>query len=326
MIQEINMKNSEIKAKIEEAHDYIHNDTLKAIKIFDDILEIDPENIDALNGKGSSLIKMNLLKEAEKYFDYSLSIQKTPSAYINKGIISKADKDYKRSLCYYDEAISLNPDLTNIITLLKNEIYELMDDKEEIKLPNFSENANELIRAGNEHKESDYLWDALDCYKKAIETDPKCRNFVQGLINEVKIILQKEFLLKTPSLGPSRIDQLKLKCSKLLKEQNHEQALTLMNLILENDETELDILNQKGTLLYFYDRPSEAIECFDECLKIDKNYSYALFNKGMVLRSMHKLSEALKCFDELLKTPENYEKVKPYQLEILGTLHQKELS
>ena len=99
-----------------------------------------------------------------------------------------------------------------------------------------------------------------------------------------------------------------------------------MNLILENDETELDILNQKGTLLYFYDRPSEAIECFDECLKIDKNYSYALFNKGMVLRSMHKLSEALKCFDELLKTPENYEKVKPYQLEILGTLHQKELS
>lgn len=320
------MKTSEISAKIEEAQDYIHNDTLKAIQIFDEVLEIDPENIDALNGKGSSLIKLKLLKEADKYFDYSLSIRKTPSAFINKGIISKNNKDYKKALFYYDKAIRTNPDLTNIVTQLKNEIYELMDDKEEIKLPSFSENANELIKKGNAYKKSDCLWDALDCYKKAIESDSDCINFTQGLINEVKVILQKEFLINTPSLGPSRIDQLKLKCSKLLKEQNHEQALTLMNLILENDENDLDTLNQKGTLLYFYDKHSDAIECFDECLKIDENYSYALFNKGIVLRSMKNLNEALKCFDELLKTPENYKKVKPYQLEILSTIHQKELT
>jgi len=318
------MKPTEISKKIDEALDYMQNDTLKAIEIFDEILEIDPENIDAINGKGSSLMKMNLMNEAEKYFDYSLSIQKTSSALISKGIINKNRKNYEQALYYYDEAIEANPDLNNIITILKNEIHEIIDDGMEINLINYSKQANELINQGRRYKKSDKLWDALECYQKAMKIDETCKNSVQALINEIKNTLQNELMIKTPVLGKSRMDQLKLKCLKtLLIKEDPQQALMIMNMILETDENEIDTLNQKGCVLFFYDKCTESIECFDKCLKLDENYDYALFNKAIVLRRINRLEESLECLDELLKTPKYHDKMKPYQLEILDKLHER---
>ena len=121
------MKNKE---RIEEALYYMQNDTAKAIKIFDEILDKDPENIRAINGKGFSLMKMDQTNEAEKIFDYSLSIKETPAALINKGIINKNNGNYDESLFYYDRAIEIKPSLTSIIMNLKNEIFEIIDEPE----------------------------------------------------------------------------------------------------------------------------------------------------------------------------------------------------
>lgn len=317
------MNKKEITAKIDEALYYMQNDTQKAIIIFDEILEIEPENIDAINGKGSSLMKLNSMHEAEKYFDYSLSIKKTSSALISKGIIYKNKKEYKQALNYYDEAIEINPDLNNIITILKNEILDLIDGEIEIDI-NTNSKSNNLIKQGLTYKKSNKLWDALECYQNAIKEDENCKNSVQALINEIKSILQNEFMIKTPELSDSRINQLKLKSLRLLLiEEDPKQSLTIMNLILENDESEIDTLNQKGCVLFLFDECEKSIECFDKCLTIDKDYYYALFNKGIVLRRINKLNEALDCFDELLKNPQNYDKVKPYQLEILDKLHEQ---
>ena len=318
------MKNNEIAKRIEEALDYMPNDTGKAIKIFDEILEIEPKNTEAINGKGSSLMKLNRMSEAEKYFDYSLSIQKTSCALINKGIICKGRKDYQQALIFYDEAIQTNPDLKSIITILKNEIHELNNDEIEINLISYTPKANELIKKGIDYKNSNRLWDAFECYDKAIEADEKCENSVMALINEIKSILQNELMIKTPEPGNSRINQLKNKSLRLLLiEEDPKQALTIMNLILDHDENEIDTWNQKGCVLFLFDRCKQSIECFDKCLSIDTNYYYALFNKAIVLRRMNKLNESLNCFDELLKTKQNYQKVKPYQLEILDKLHEK---
>ena len=119
------------KERIEEALYYMQNDTQKAIEIFDEILESEPENIEALNGKGFSMMKMNQPDEAEKYFDFSLSIKETPAALINKGIISKNNAQYGQSLLYYDRAIQIKPNLNCIVSILKGEILELTDSEAE---------------------------------------------------------------------------------------------------------------------------------------------------------------------------------------------------
>lgn len=318
------MKSANTHEKIEEALNYMQNDTLKAISIYDEILEKEPENLDALNGKGSSLMKLNQMDEAEKIFNQSLSIQRTSCALISKGIINKIKRDYRQSLHYYDEAIHLNPHLNNIVTILKNEIFELING-EEINLDKYAGETNELIRKGIEYKNANKLWDALDCYQKAIDTDRNCLNSVKALMNEIKTILQSELMIKTPELGDSGIDRMKLQSLKLLLvEENPKKALSVMNLILEKDENEIDTLNQKGCVLFLFDKCKQSLDCFDKCLSIDENYLYALFNKGLILRRINQLTDSLECFDKLLKLPKCENKVKPYQLEILDKLHEQD--
>ena len=184
------MKSNETTKRIDEAMDYMQNDTAKAIRIFDEILETEPENIEAINGKGSSLMKLNRMKEAESYFDYSLCIKKSPCALISKGIINKTKKDYEKSLFFYDLAIKLKPELKNIVTILKNEVNELMDEKTETNL-NYKMEANILIKKGIEFKNSNRLEDALDCFEKAIKIDKNCKKSVLQSINDIKSILEK---------------------------------------------------------------------------------------------------------------------------------------
>ena len=318
------MKNNEINMKIEKALDYMQNDTLKAIEIFDQILEIEPENIEAINGKGSSLMKLNQIDEAEKYFDYSLSIRETSSALISKGIITKNKRKYEESLNYYDKAIQLNPDLSNILTLLKNEVIELIDEDIEDEFKNKNPDIKEIIEKGLEYKNSNKLWDALYCFENAINADKTCINYVKKLINEIKTILNHELMIKTPELGNSKTDQLKIQSLRLLLiEDNPEQSLKIINQILEKENDDVDSLNQKGCILTFFNEYKKAIECFDKCLEIDENYSYAIFNKAFLLRMTNKLEESLNYFDKLLKIT-NTPKIKAYQLEILDKLHNRQ--
>ena len=309
-----------IKTKIDEAYDFMQNDTEKALEIFDEILEIEPESIDALNGKGSTLMKFNKLEEAENYFNKSLSIRENSSALLNKGNICKHQKDFDNALLYYDKALKTNPNLENIIQILKSEISEANET-------NFNE-SNELIQKGIELKNENKLWDSLDMFMKAVEADSSCRDEANKHIDEIRSTFEKEFIYEDSKFDMNnKIDRLKMQAMKaLIKENNPPKALTLMNLILEEDETDINTLNHKGGVLFICSEYQKAIDCFDKCLKINKNYTCALFNKAIVLRVMNKLPEALKCFDELLKIPQNYDKVKPYQLEILDKLHMRAIT
>jgi tetratricopeptide (TPR) repeat protein len=320
------MKSNETTQRIDEAMEYMQNDTAKAIEIFDEILESEPENIEAINGKGSSLMKLNRMREAENHFDYSLSIKQTSSAYINKGLICKGRKEYDQALDFYDKAAEINPDLKNILTILKNEINVLMGREMEIST-DYSPEAYGLIKEGMRYRNSNRLWDALDCYEKAIKADESCRDSIQSSINDIKSIFKNELLINTHELGDSRIERMKLKSLRLLLiEKNPYDALTIINLILDDNENDVDALNQKGCILFLFDKCKEALECFNRCLIIDENYHYALFNKAIALRRINELNKSLNCFDELLKTPQNYDKVKPYQLEILDKLHEEAIA
>lgn len=308
-----------INNKINEAYDFMQNDSRKALEIFDEVLEIEPENTEAINGKGSTLMKMNRFEEAKKCFDNSLEISENSSALLNKGIIYKHENNYDKALECYDKALAINPNLENIINILKSEITDVSED---IDLNDVNDEANELIQKGIELKNENKLWDALDSFIKAIEEDPSCENHVRELIDEIKLTFEREFVYDDGEFDiNSKIDRLKMQALRaLIKENNPEKALTLMDLVLELDENDINTLNHKGGVLFICSDYQKAIECFDKCLSIDKDYTCALFNKAIVLRLLNKLPEALKCFDELLKIPQIYNKVKPYQLEILDKL------
>ena len=310
-----------INHKIINALEFMQYDYEKALKLFNEVLEVEPTNIEAINGKGSTLMKLHKMDEAEKYFDYSLSIIENSSALINKGILSKNKQDYENALIYYNKAIEIDSNLNNIISILKNEVMEKLDMDYVINLGNFNQEAKILIKKGIIYEKSGKLWDAWDCFLKAIEKDVTCENLIDPFISKIKTIIKNEFLFKTPQLDNAKKDKLKNVILKaLFIEEDLEKALSLLNEILKDNSNDLDALNYKGCILFYFDETEKSLECFDKCLKIDNTDIYALFNKALVLRSSNKLPEALVCFDKLLDYDETYNKAKAYQLEILGKL------
>lgn len=315
------MLNEYFQNKLDEAYELIQNDTELALNMFDELLEQEPENIEVLNGKGSALLKLNRIAEAEDCFNQSMLVKENPSALINKGLISKQRNEYSKALNYYDSAIQLDSNLNNIVSILKNEIMDLIDDNI-LEINDFAPQANESIRCGIDFKNEGKIWTALDCFKKAIDQDPSCENSVLILIEEIKHILYNRFLFNVPDFDDNKIDELKLNFLKaLLIEEDYSKALKFMDDILDMNGDDADTLNFKGCVLFLLNESDDSIDCFDKCLNIDSEYYYALFNKGIVLRMEYKLKESLTCFNNILKVPEYEDMVKEYILEIVEKLN-----
>lgn len=322
----------EIETRIEEALEYIQNDTDHALELFDGILKDQPKNINALNGKGSTLMKLHKNNEALDIFDYSLSIEENSSAYLNKGIISKINEDYKNALKCFDKALEYNPSLASIVSMFKDEIMETINLESEIdSIYDYDDEANFLIKEALNYKKQNKLWDALDCFERAIETDPSCRNSVNDLIRKAESLLQKEFLFKTDFENTTskeynkktytkikKINKIKsLALKSLTVENNPHKALSLIDKLFEIDEDDLEGLNYQGAAYFILKNYDKSIESFDRCLSIDDDYTYAIFNKGLVLRRMKFLDESLECFQESLKYSDFHEKIKPYEEEVI---------
>ena len=307
-----------INGKIREAYDYMQNDSENALKIFDEILEIEPENIEAINGKGSTLMKLNKLDKAEICFNHSLSLHENPSAFLNKGNICKHRNNLDKAFQYYDKACELNPNLKSIVNILKNEIAT-----NETYLNGFNEQANELIEKGIKLKNEKKLWDSFETLMEAIAADRTCKKHVNELIDDILIIIEKEFKYDDYKFDiNNKIDRLKIQALRAFNEENnHKKAITLFNLILEINKNDINTLNHKGGVLFICKKYKKSIECFDKCLNINKNYYCSLFNKALVLRLMNKLPESLNCFEELLKMQENNTEYEAYKMEIIEKLH-----
>jgi tetratricopeptide (TPR) repeat protein len=115
-------KNDRVKQKIEEVRvdvpallsraliasasgNYEH-----ALSLFDDILEVDPGNVNALIGKAVAYRRSNRPREALNCLDLVLSIQpENVSALLNKGHILQEEGDYEGAIRVLDRLVSLSP-------------------------------------------------------------------------------------------------------------------------------------------------------------------------------------------------------------------------
>jgi len=87
----------------------------QAISYFDQVLEIDPNHLGALNNKGAVLLKLWRLEQAIPYFDKVLEIDpNNVSALINKGLYTinsgSGWKSGREALPYFAKALEIDPD------------------------------------------------------------------------------------------------------------------------------------------------------------------------------------------------------------------------
>jgi tetratricopeptide (TPR) repeat protein len=80
---------------------------------------------------------------------------------------------------------------------------------------------------------------------------------------------------------------------KLENSGKHSEAIECYNQALKIDPNDKLVLKKKGNSLYNSGKHSEAIECYNQAIKIDPNYCDAINNKGNILDNLGKYSEAI---------------------------------
>ena len=86
-----------------------------ALEFFDRVLEMNPENADALNNKGVALYHMSRPMEALECYDLALSTDpENPEALRNKGFVLRSMQRFEEALETYDLLIAAGPNTTDL--------------------------------------------------------------------------------------------------------------------------------------------------------------------------------------------------------------------
>ena len=82
----------------------------QAIMYFDKMLDIEPNNFIALNGKAAALIEIGNYSQAIGYSDKVLKLEPNfTGAFINKGTALESLGNHSQAIMYFDRALSINP-------------------------------------------------------------------------------------------------------------------------------------------------------------------------------------------------------------------------
>lgn len=154
----------------------------EAVREFNKVLGIHPNNIQALGGKISAYISAERLRDAQKLIDQSLKKNAGEPEFIFwRGVLSNSQKQYKKAIEDFDATINLNPK-SNILV---SRIYQ----NKAISLSNLNqtdeafENLEKAIKTnpnnigaynvrGLIYYRSENYQDAMVDFTKIIEIDP----------------------------------------------------------------------------------------------------------------------------------------------------------
>ena len=222
----------------------------EAIKLFDRVLDIDMNNTDALNYKGR-ILDRKLFKpyEAIKLFDRVLDIDMNDTnAMNNKAVAFKNLGKYEEALTWFDKALTVN----------QNHIGALI-------------NKGSLLGILGRHQE------AIELFDRALLVD---KNNFGAMVN---------------------------KGAELISLHKYNEAIKWFNKALSINVYSLDARNGLGAALSELGNYTGAIKLFDQVLETNMNYTGAMNNKGVALGRQGHYQEAMKWFDNALRiSPPEY--------------------
>ena len=106
-----------ISEKIQEGNLLINKSKYEdAVKLYDQVLKIDPGSVEALNGKGLAFNKLGRYEDAITWFDNALKIDPTSAQVLNNKGISLANLDrFEEAITLFDKAIKIDPNFVDAL-------------------------------------------------------------------------------------------------------------------------------------------------------------------------------------------------------------------
>jgi tetratricopeptide (TPR) repeat protein len=230
-----------------------------ALKDFDKIINLKPDQINAICGRAEAKLGLGNFNEAMKDADAAINMDVNNAlAYSVKGEIFFAQKDYENALKYYEESMQ-KPNSPMQAIIGKSKVL------------------NQLGK----------IKEAFAMLDNAIESDPSSPNlyYARGLLNNIHKRYSKSVpdFDKAFSLNPN-YNTFGLHLNRGIAFYNLEEymnAITDFDEALELDPKNPTVYHSRGLAYYDFGNYDEAIEDFLKLNDLTPNNPVTLYNLGM---------------------------------------------
>ena len=166
----------------------------EALKIYDKIIEFNPNFAEAFFNRGNILKELNLFDEALENYNQAIVLNPTKAnSYNNRGIVLKELKRFDDAIKSYNKAIQIKFNYSTAYNNLGILLHELKKFNEAIKSYNKAIEFNPKYAAAYNHRGVSFLFlknfdKALNNYNKAIKLKP---NYARAIFNKafLKLLL-----------------------------------------------------------------------------------------------------------------------------------------
>ena len=275
------------------------NDHDAAIKCFNMVLKMDPNDINARLAKGESLLKLGKTTEARDCIRNSVWVSEPINAFayhkIAKLLLGMDDLDesakcFARALTLFNDNTDsgdgvasygkgiLLQDLGDDATAVKCFDKSIEEDPNDVNV--YVAKGLSLLKLGN-------YAEAKDCFGLA-----------------AKVGLNNAYAYFGLGMSPLMLNEREAVAAYFA------QALALFETVLKVEPNDAMLHHYKGAVLREMSKPEAALECFDKAIELDPNYADAYRSKGNLLQDLDDHDDAMKCFSKITKLDKRRRNVK----------------
>ena len=277
--------------------------TAEAESVYREIIEQQPDAVDALNFLGALVYQQSRFEEAIACFEAVLNLQPdSPDAYNSLGIALKGQGKLAAAIAHYQQALSRQPNHVEASNNLGNALKEQGDLEGAIAAyqqalslrPHYPEAHNNL---GIALKDQGELDTAIAHYREAILLKPNYAEAHHNLgvalqrqrhLEEAVDCYQQAIAFKTnyPEAHHAWGNTLQQQGKLAAAIAHYQQAIALKPTYPEAHHGLANVLQQQGKL-------EEAVVVYREALALRENYPEAHNNLGNALQEQGKLEESI---------------------------------
>jgi tetratricopeptide (TPR) repeat protein len=264
----------------EEAKTYLQNEEyMKALDKYNQILDITPSDIAAVNEKGITLAKLRRFKEAEDEFSGAIYLSGLiPGLWSNKALVLHLQNKEESALRDIGRAIFLSPNKKD---------KDLMFSKATI-----------LFGLGRYD-------DSRKSFDEVLSVDPKFTNAISGKAASLDRLgnIEESLKLFHRAIDIDSSNDNAWYNLGVIYERNrkYDEALLHYNRSIELNPHNYNSYTNKGRILRISSRNDEALEAYDKAIDEWPESAQPYFNKGTCLGLMLKFEESLVYLEKALE-------------------------
>ncbi len=254
----------------------------QAEKIYYQIIEQEPNRIEAYINLGNAVLSQGRIEEAIAYYQQAITLEPSYDlAYYHLGYALQSQGRIEEAIAYYQQYLTRQP----------------LD-------------AGANYNLGHALQTQGFLEGAIACYQQVLNIDPNNYQTINNLGAAFQMQDKLEEALncyqKLITLKPNDARAFHNLGRVFQKQGKVEEAIAYYQQTLIFDPNQPIACNDLGTIFHAQGLLDKAIAYYEKAFNLDSNYALAHYNLGVLLMENSQFEKAIGCFNRAIEINPNY--------------------